>query len=408
MDYMEPSKLHSHSFTLFVLSRAISCVWLFSPGLLLADPSPTPIAPVDLIYPLTDGETGRLYEIAGSELTERGRNVKGVYIPIGRLMTWSPRQIVHWVSTKVGANAVIIDVKDDRGRVTFSRELPDATGSPHGMLRKKMDRLVQGFKEADIYVIGRLVCFKDTQFARIHPLTAIRDRRDGKPWRDRSRLAWLDPYSALARAYIVSVARAAAELGLDEIQLDYVRFPVEPSTRYARFDNQSDGEKRYEAIAALLADMDRALSIPISIDVFGLTAYHPKNSEALGQLLEHLAPYIDAISPMLYLANWPRYVWENPKPERTHALVHNAILKIRERLGDDIAVRPLLQGFSYRAENYGTGFIHNQIDAAVTAGSSGYLFWNQSGHYLKVSQVWRRLARIKKDNLEEIRLATNP
>ncbi len=373
-----------------LLILIVLSILLFSIGKLRADPNPAAIPPVDLIYPVVQGHLFQEYDVPGSELTEQGRNIRGVYVPLGRLRTKSVRQLVRWVVKDIGADAVILDIKDDRGRVTFTRELPDATNSSHGMHRKRIPKLVKAFKDKGVYVIGRLVCFKDNLFPRKHPDASIQDRRTKKLWRDRSKLSWLDPYSPVAHDYIASVASAAEAVGFDEIQLDYVRFPVEPGARYARFPNRGDTAERYEAIAALLAKVDAEIQLPLSIDVFGLTAYHPGDQDGLGQSLEHLAPHIDAISPMLYLANWRRSVWENPKPSKTHSLVHNAVKHIRRRLGDHIAVRPLLQGFKYRAQNFGAGFIHNQIDAAETAGSSGHLFWNQSGNYGKVSLIYRR------------------
>ncbi len=371
--------------SLFIIS-----FFLTIPTYLIADPSPSPLPPVDLIYPVIKSQVFTPTDLPGSELTEQGRNIKGIYVPITMPVKWKVSRLVNWIVNKIGANAVIIDIKDDRGRVTFTRDLPHATSRAHGMA-KRMPQLVQALKKEGIYVIGRLVCFKDGRFSHGQPQAAIRDRRDGKIWHDQSGGTWLDPFSQLTRDYITSIAKAAELIGFDEIQLDYVRFPVDPVSRYARFPGREKNLPRHEAIAALLAQVDQEIDLPLSIDVFGLTAYNKGDQDGLGQSLEHLAPYLDAISPMLYLANWAKPVWENPKPSRTHALIHNAVLHIRNRLGDRIAVRPLLQGFSYRALNFGTKFLFNQIHAAETAGSSGHLFWNQGGKYQKLAVVWRRL-----------------
>lgn len=335
------------------------------------------------------GEVLRPNEPPGIELTERGRNLRGVYIPVGRLTTWKARKIVSWVKS-VGANAVVMDIKDDRGRVTFTNDLPLFPGAPHGVV-PRMDKLVAELKAEGIYTIGRLVCFKDNHYPRRKPEVAIRDKRDDSAWRDRTGTRWMDPFSLSAHEYIAAIALAAQKLGLDEIQLDYVRFPVDEGARWARFPNRKKEMARYEAIAALLARVDHQLSLPLSIDVFGLTSRRLGDKEGLGQSLEHLSPFLDAISPMLYLANWPRGVWENPHPKKTHQLVHNAIRKIRSRLGEDIAVRPLLQGFPYRAQNFGVDFLCNQIAAADQAGSNGHLFWNQAGNYRKLATAWRRM-----------------
>jgi hypothetical protein len=369
------------------LQVAIACTVFITSSAAPADPSHK-LSTKLYIYPMIMGEVLRPTEPPGIEMTDRGRNIRGVYIPIGRLMSWTPKQLVKWVE-RVGADAVILDIKDDKGRVTFTRQLPNANKPPHGIV-PRMKTFVEHLKSNNIYAIGRLVCFKDNLFIRRHPDTAIVDKRTGEPWRDRTNLTWLDPFSLAAHEYIASIAVAAEALGFDEIQLDYVRFPVDGSARYARYPNREKDMARFEAIAALLARVDRMIHLPLSIDVFGLTALRPGDREGIGQSLEHLAPYLDAISPMLYLANWPKRHWENPTPQKTHALVHNAIVRIRNRLGDTVAVRPLLQGFKYRAANFGVDFIYNQIDAAETAGSSGHLFWNQAGYYTKVALAWRR------------------
>jgi hypothetical protein len=367
--------------------------FFFSVSVLRADPTPFAIPPVDLIYPVISPViSGRMldeYDPPGSELTEKGRNIRGIYIPVNRLKSRKVNQLVRWIVDKVGANAVLIDIKDDRGRVTFTHELKSASGPAHGALSRRISKLVAELKQRDVYLIGRLVCFKDNQFMRSERGAMVRDKRTDKIWRDHANMAWIDPYSSVAREYIASIAKAAQELGFDEIQLDYVRFPVEPASRYAKFANREGEKERREAIATLLDRVDREITIPLSIDVFGLTAYNMGDPDGLGQSLEHLAPHLDAISPMLYLANWPKRAWEDPKPSRNFALVHNAIRHIRNRIGDRIAVRPLLQAFEYRARDFGVPFIQNQVSAAESAGSSGYLFWNQSGSYWEVSVVWR-------------------
>jgi hypothetical protein len=351
-------------------------------------PSPSPIAPVHMVYPDNTADLPAATDPAGSELSEKGRNIRGLYIPYPRLRSWNTKRLVRWVR-EIGADAVVLDIKDDRGRITFTRKLPYIMGYSHGEVRR-MGKIVKALRKEDIYVIGRLVCFKDNHLVRVRPDTAIRDRRTGKPWRDHGGLAWVDPHSEVAHEHIVNVAKAAAAIGFQEIQLDYIRFPVENSAKYADYPNRVGSPERYEAIAKVLSKVDQAIDIALSIDVFGLTAYHPGDEDGLGQSLEHLAPYIDAISPMVYLANWPRRYWEYPKPSKTHALVSGAVRRIRLRLGDDIAVRPLLQAFKWRAKNFSRYFIVNQIDAATTGGSSGYLFWNQSGNYHKVAAVWKR------------------
>ncbi|MBN2804731.1 MAG: hypothetical protein JXR91_16670 [Deltaproteobacteria bacterium] len=351
--------------------------------------------------PAKDSESSKIItDLPGSELTGQGKNIRGIYIPAGKVKSWKHPQLLKWIK-QTNANAVLIDVKDDLGRVVFTDDLPYAKGSPNGY-NKKLGSLITVLKENNIYTIARLVCFKDNLLSWTHPETAILDYKTGKKWKDNSESRWVDPYSQLARDHIESIAVGAKDLGFDEIQLDYVRFPVDKNAATARFPNKTGETKRYEAIAALLKQVDEAINIPLSIDVFGLTAYHPEDSEALGQKLEYLAPYIDAISPMVYLANWPAHYWDSPTPEKTHQVIKGAIERIYNRLGDNIEVRPLLQGFQWRAENWGYSFVVNQIDAANKGGASGYFFWNAAGKYGTVSQVWKNMDREKNKKTEEI------
>jgi len=372
---------------LFALKAALAL-----PFALAADPTPSAPPPDSAlgVCAQAPGAEGA----PGSELTERGRGVRGVYIPYPKVRKAKPEALAHWV-LGLGANAAIIDVKDDRGRVTFTRDLPLAAGPMHGEV-KQMAAIVRAFHEAGIYAIGRLVSFKDQALAMSQPKTALRHRKTGEIWRDHGGLAWVDPHSEVARAHIVSVARAAEALGFDEIQLDYIRFPVEPEARYAVYPARDGTPVRHDVIANTLAAVDAAIHIPLSIDVFGLTAYHPGDADGLGQSLEHLAPYIDAVTPMVYLANWPRRYWENPDPQTTYGLVEGAVREIRRRLGEKVAVRPLLQAFRWRAKLFSGVFIADQIRAALCGGSSGYLFWNQSGSYGIVQTTLRRLDAVER------------
>ncbi len=327
----------------------------------------------------------------GSELTQQGRDVRGVYIPLARLLNPNVDELVTWIVDRINAEAVIFDVKDDTGRVSFTQELPSARSRIHGLI-DNMDVIVEALHKRNVYVIGRLVCFKDHQLPRVKPETGVLDRRTGKLWRDKTNNIWTDPYSAVVHQHIAEVAVAAQAIGFDEIQLDYVRFPVDPESKHAIYRNRRAGMRRYGAIASLLYEVDSVLDLPLSIDVFGVTAFRKGDPNGLGQSLEHLAPYIDVISPMLYLANWHQKIWENPRKPVIQSKIHDAIRRIKKRLPDEIIVRPLLQAFQFRAEElYGPVFIQYQIEAAERGGASGHLFWNPRGRYGAVAVTWDRM-----------------
>ena len=63
------------------------------------------------------------------------------------VMTLATRNmLVKWFETRRGlANGVILDIKDDHGRVTFTRKLPHAKRRGHGVVRH-MAKLVKSLK----------------------------------------------------------------------------------------------------------------------------------------------------------------------------------------------------------------------------------------------------------------------
>ena len=74
---------------------------------------------------------------------------------------------------------------------------------------------------------------------------------DGSLYREINGATWIDPYRREAWPYIIEIAKEAVELGFDEIQFDYVRFPNDGNKSAMRFNN--DGSEKYEIINEFLA-----------------------------------------------------------------------------------------------------------------------------------------------------------
>src|SRR4029453_17888599 len=133
------------------------------------------------------------------------------------------------LAARTEINAVVIDVKGDRGWILYRPEVPQAlAGGAQGPgTLKDFDNLMADLKARGIYTIARIVTFKDNILATSRPALAIIDTRTGKPWIDNEKLAWLDPFREEAWAYNIAIAKEAARRGFDEVQFDYVRFPTD-------------------------------------------------------------------------------------------------------------------------------------------------------------------------------------
>lgn len=237
-------------------------------------------------------------------------------------------------------------------------------------------------------MIGRIVCFSDPIVPRLYPERAIQDGRPYKKgiWNSWARRnTWLDPHNEDNHAMLVALAKEAEVLGLDEIQLDYIRFPVDEATKWAVFPADR-GVPRHEVLLGLLAQMDRALRIPLGVDVFGLTTMPWGQPEPLGQRLDLWIKHVEVISPMLYPNGMRAWMQDDPRnrPERLIAL---GISTLRKRVGDVPVIRPFLQGFPYGADFYDSEFIAQQVRGARRAHADGFLFWHPASHYALVRET---------------------
>jgi hypothetical protein len=243
--------------------------------------------------------------------------------------------------------------------------------------------MFKALREAGIYTIGRIVCFSDPKLPRNYPERAVLDgrpRKKGELWASWGRRnTWMDPYNEKNHDLIVELAIEAEKLGLDEIQLDYFRFPVDDTTRFAVFPAQVDTPRR-QVLLGLLRRIDEAITIPIGVDVFGLTAFRKGDRAGLGQSLEDWAMHVEVFTPMLYLNGMGLWL-RGEKEQRALRLVAAGVSNIRKRLGYGPIIRPFLQAFPQGADYYDTEFIAEQIRGARQGGADGFLFWHPASDY---------------------------
>jgi len=292
-------------------------------------------------------------------------------------------------------NAAVIDVKDGQGRVLFDSQLPLLASSRVPMLGDAR-AVVARLKAAGVYTIARLVCFDDPILPRAHPDRAVLDgrrNRNGRPWISwGTGNTWLDPSNPENHALIRDLAVEVAALGFDEIQLDYVRFPVDQGTSYAVFPHTREGTRHWEYIASMLRQIDEAISIPLGVDIFGISALRVGDPAGLGQSAEDWAPYVEVFTPMLY-ANGFKSWTPTGDTERGASFVAAATQRLRERVGAAHVIRPFLQGFAAGADRFDEAFVTGQIRAARNTGANGFLFWNPASNFGTVGRAMRGPAR---------------
>jgi hypothetical protein len=305
------------------------------------------------------------------EITLQPLVIRGVYVPTVSVRT-SDRlmQSVLQLIETTELNALVIDVKDDDGHVN-----------------RDLAKRVLALKEKGIYLIARVVAFKDNTITRSRPELAIMSR-DQRPWHDRNGSRYLNPLNPLAHEYLVSIAREAVAMGFDEIQYDYVRFPTDGNLGAIAWEKSIDWKSRTMAIAALLKRSRielGAIGAFLAADVFGITAHDSRDS-GIGQHVETVSQYLDFVCPMVYPSGYAQGTNGISKPpESPGPIVGDSVRRYRVRAPKEVVVRPWLQAFkdynSYSGKFYGAEEIRAQIFAAEKAGGEGFLLWNAGGRY---------------------------
>ncbi len=280
-------------------------------------------------------------------------------------------------------NTVVIDIKDERGEISWIPRSRQARMAGAG-LPKIVDpaRTIRRLKRAGVYVIGRLVTFQDSYLTKVRPDLAIQDLRGGI-WKSAKGLGWLDPYSIQAQDYNIALSLEAIELGFDEIQFDYVRFPTDGDTT-KMWSRYKDERAPHDAIRQFLARA-RAQIVPrgayISADLFGLVAL-VIDDLGIGQKLELIAREVDYVSLMLYPSHYnkPEYGILDPEKE-PYNTVSVSLRDAKERIaGTKAKLRPWLQDFTLRVP-YTPAEVRAQIQAAEDSGVGEWILWNARNRY---------------------------
>jgi hypothetical protein len=314
--------------------------------------------------------------------------VKGLYLTVYGIASAKLRGAALEAIRENHLNALVIDVKGDRGFIPFKVDLPqaDEIGAQKLILVKDMKALLASLKEQGLYLIARIVVFKDDPLAAAKPQLAVKNRGGGV-FRDREKLRWIDPFRREVWEYNIAIAKAAAEAGFDEVQFDYVRFP---DNRGVGFSQPANEDSRTEAITGFLEAAHKALvpyNVMVAADIFGYVCWNLNDTD-IGQKIAPILNAVDVVSPMLYPSGYqfgiPNY--RNPV-QHPYEIVHLSLKRAQERTGvPPRRFRPWLQAFrdyAFRGGDFGEERMRIQIKAAEDFGASGWMFWNPRNVYPK-------------------------
>lgn len=304
-----------------------------------------------------------------------------------------PDQYVELIKES-GCNAVVIDLKD--GPLTYKSEVAkELSPSSYEAAYYSADDLkkgVEAYRKAGVYLIGRIVAFNDSYYAKDHPGDCIEYNGNS---------GWPSVYSRNVWEYNVRLAQEAVrEFGLNEIQFDYVRFPEATyemsKSGKADFRNKYD-ESKAQAVQNFCfyaADQLRETGAYISVDVFGESAY--SYVTAYGQYWTAISNIVDAISAMPYTDHFGgKAPWQDPYGSVNRWAKRAA--KQQKRLQHPAAARTWITGYNTPhwapTVDYNEERLQQQIDALEDAGlDGGFIPWNvfsDIGKYRQYKGIWK-------------------
>lgn len=308
-------------------------------------------------------------------------------------------------------NAVILDVKESWG-LLYDSKVPLANELDAIIEHRDLKSIFARCHEKGLRVIARIVCFKDSTMAEKRPdLTIANESGTPIQFSLEGGNTFASPYNQDVWQYLIDVATEVIDLGADEIQFDYIRFPsggsVDGSAAY--FGNPEEVPEKFSAINRFLqtavVEIQDKLNVPIGADLFSIIMTSEVDGMAIGQNWQRIGlTGINNICPMIYPSHYANAstgslgngfgsfigngFYEAPDLH-AYDVVKDAFVDGMPAIEQEgyAHIRPYLQAFtaSYLSPGYYQEYlgpqIREQIQATYDAGFDEWILWNVQTSY---------------------------
>jgi hypothetical protein len=359
--------------------------------------------------------------------------VKAIYMTscVAGTTDFRDRLIAFIAETEI--NSVIIDIKDFSGTISFP---PDSEAwKPAWQAARcgtpKMRELVDLLHSKGVFTIARVTVFQDPFYAPKNPSQAVLRSDRSTVWTDHKGLSFVDVASQAYWDHIIELSTEVYNLGFDEINFDYVRYPSDGNMQDIYFPQSMAGKYGTDKQANLEAffkylnekldeesrfaayrheNTGRASSTPYtSADLFGMTTTN-YDDLSIGQVQDRAAPYFDFIAPMVYPSHYPKSFLGLGNPnDYPYKVVYHAMKSgvdrmksgttpmqgfLHQRVGTSTPatyykpiygpekLRTWIQDFDYGGD-YDAADVRAQIQASYDAGVMSWMIWAPSNIYTR-------------------------
>lgn len=350
-------------------------------------------------------------DVSLAQYADKALDRRAVYIPANHVTSLKGINEYKKTILKNNLNALVVDMKDDYGLLRFEPK-NELVKNKCYVSKYKIDieQFVKEFKKDDIYLIARIVVFKDKHLATEHKEYAVWNSSTNTSWdgikgtenvydKDGNFVKkqtvyydekWVDPYSEEVWEYNVNIAKDLIDYGFDEIQFDYIRFPTDgKNMNQAQFRWKDNGMDKESAIMSFLSYARKNINAPLGIDIYGANGWY-RSGTRTGQDVELLSDYVDVICPMFYPSHFEQsFLNYKPYEERPYRIYYYGTYRNTVIGRNHIIVRPWVQAFylgvTYDQKYYDTNYVKREVYGVRDSVNRGYMFWNNTGRYDDIS-----------------------
>lgn len=351
------------------------------------------------------GDAGNLdyypYEKAKFENNVMPDEVRALYLNSGVV---SNVDAYIKIAKNSGINAFVVDIKDNTSPAYPAKAMQEYSITNYNKAINSYEtykKAIKKLKDEGFYVIGRITVFKDSYYAKDHPEDTIKDNNTNSSY-NHDGSYWPSAFKRNVWEYNVKLAiESVQEMGFNEIQFDYVRFPDRTGNLEKKgvinFGNvyKEDKAQAIQQFVMYACDEIHKHNAYVSIDVFGESAHNYVT--AYGQYWAAISNVADVISGMPYPDHFSAHeygfnevVWTIPY-KLLNLWGNNFVMKRQKEIPTPAIVRTWIQTYdTYKNPKviYDSYMIKEEIKGLYDAGlKGGFMTWNGSSNISKYDSV---------------------
>ena len=302
--------------------------------------------------------------------------IKGIYLNSYDFVNLDKMSSIKAIIDETVVNTLVIDVKTDHGHLMYDSNVQESFEINNERVKFNKTSLEELKTNHNLYLIGRVVAFQDPLFAKTYEDSSVFNSKTNSIFSKNGQY-FLDPSDQKSRNYVLNIAIEACNLGFDEIQFDYIRYP-DAVNNHLVYEEESNFENRTRNINSFLYEATKILhgeGCLVSADIFGYVL-QSESDNGIGQHLETIVKSVDFISPMVYPSHYSNGSFGYKYPNKHPYEVVTAALNDGLYRGTKVEqLRPYLQGFWHTPKD-----VRLNIKAAEDMGLD-WIIWNNSSVY---------------------------